>query len=96
MSKNRDKYEFGDANLYDIRNRNELRVIKAIEEYLQDNQFLGFNAKDIQDIYALALNNLPARYTQVGTIVLRDPVKDYEVSEAVERSALQVQKVPKH
>lgn len=34
-------------------------------------------------MYALALNRLPARYCQKGTIVVGDPVRDEDVAEAV-------------
>ena len=36
-----------------------------------------------QDIYALALNQLPARYAQPGTIVVGDPVRDEDAVQAV-------------
>ena len=39
--------------------------------------------KDYQDIYALALNRLPARYCQKGTIVVGEPVREADVEEAV-------------
>ena len=33
--------------------------------------------------HALALNNLPARYTQPGSIVLRDPVRAEHIQAAI-------------
>jgi hypothetical protein len=51
--------------------------------------------KDIQDIYALALNNLTPRYAQTGTIVLRDPVRDDQIVESVRNAFVRVMERPK-
>ena len=92
----RDKYKLGDVDFFNIRNRNEGRVLKVLHEYLQkkgSNSLIS--AKDLQDIYALALNVLPPRYTQRGTIVLRDPVTKKTIYEAVEDAYDQIIKYPK-
>lgn len=73
-----------------IVNRNERRVAELvpqiIEEYYEDYIFEDL---DIQDIYALTLNLLPAAYAQAGSIVLSDRISDYElrsqIRNAVER-----------
>ncbi|WFS61537.1 late competence development ComFB family protein [Pseudodesulfovibrio thermohalotolerans] len=73
-----------------IANRNENRVAtlipEIIEEYYEDYIFEDL---DIQDIYALTLNLLPAAYAQAGSIVLSDRISDYEIRsrirDAVER-----------
>jgi hypothetical protein len=73
-----------------IVNRNERRVAELIpqiiEEYYED---YIFETLDIQDVYALALNLLPAAYAQAGSIVLSDRISDYElrtqIRNAVER-----------
>ncbi|OIQ52214.1 Late competence development protein ComFB [Pseudodesulfovibrio hydrargyri] len=73
-----------------IVNRNERRVAglipEILEEYYKDYIFEDL---DIQDIYALALNLLPAAYAQAGSIVLSDRISDYElrsqIRKAVER-----------
>jgi hypothetical protein len=73
-----------------IANRNESRVAtlipEIIEEYYEDYIFEDL---DIQDIYALTLNLLPAAYAQAGSIVLSDRISDYEIRsrirDAVER-----------
>lgn len=95
MAKNRDKYQLGDANCFEIRNRNEVRVLKAVEAYLGQNPQIRFSPKDIQDSYALALNMLPPRYAQIGTIVLRDPVRDNDIDEAVSKAIARVISIPK-
>ena len=72
-------YEVNGVPLDQIRNRNELRVIKLMPIVL--SEFLDYKPDylDIQDIYALALNNLAPRYIQQGSIVMREPVKDDEI-----------------
>lgn len=63
-----------------IVNRNEKRVAALVpgilEEYFAD--FI-FEDLDIQDIYGLALNLLPAAYAQPGSIVLSNRLSDYEI-----------------
>jgi hypothetical protein len=64
------------VDFHAIRNRNENRVIDLLVEVL--DEFPGFTPKreDIEDIYALALNMLPARYTQQVYFVMEEPVTD--------------------
>jgi hypothetical protein len=95
MSIFRDKYKMGDVDFFNIRNRNEGRVIKALQELLQRKGSPWISEKDLQDIYALALNVLPPRYTQRGTIVLRDPVTKREILAALEDAYDQVVERPK-
>ncbi|MBG0790795.1 MAG: late competence development ComFB family protein [Desulfovibrionaceae bacterium] len=63
-----------------ILNRNEKRVAKLIpgmlEEYFSDYILEDL---DIQDIFALTLNLLPAAYAQPGSIVLSNRLSDYEI-----------------
>jgi hypothetical protein len=73
-----------------IVNRNERRVADLIPEILDEYyEDYIFEDLDIQDIYALALNLLPAAYAQTGSIVLSDRISDYElrsqIRKAVER-----------
>lgn len=62
-----------------IRNRNEERVIKLMAKAL--GEFLDYKPSylDIQDIYALTLNNLPPRYKQSGSIIIHEPLSDDEI-----------------
>ncbi len=62
-----------------IRNRNEERVARLMPTVLAE--FLDYKPSylDIQDIYALTLNNLTPRYKQSGSIVIREPVSDAEI-----------------
>jgi len=95
MSIFRNKYKIGDVDFFNIRNRNEGRVIAVLEEVLAKKGNPLVSAKDTQDIYALALNSLPPRYTQKGTIVLRDPVIKDDIYWAVEEAYEQVVGRPK-
>ena len=79
--------ELSDIDFSRVRNRNEKRVLNALEQVLADKPgrtgLKLSDTKDVQDIYALALNRRPARYAQPGTIVVGDPVRDEDVAEAV-------------
>ena len=76
-----------DVDFSVVRNRNEKRVLKAIQNFLDSNRGSAkvelLDSKDFQDIFALALNQLPARYAQPGTIVMGDPVRDEDAMQAV-------------
>jgi hypothetical protein len=80
----RNKYKMGDVDFFNVRNRNEGRVVRMLQKILQKRGFPLLSNKDLHDIYALALNALPPRYTQRGTIVVDDPVKNEEIRLAVE------------
>jgi hypothetical protein len=54
-----------------------------------------FSEKMLQDIFALALNQLQARYAQSGTIVLRDPVRKEVLQAAVKEAFATVANNPK-
>ncbi len=77
-----------------MRNRNEKRVLDCMRDEV-DVDLLGLTAKDLQDIYACALNKLPARYAHSGTIVLRDPVKKEDIREAVRAATGRILDFPK-
>ena len=64
-----DRIPFG-IDFHSIRNRNESRVIEILGGVL--DEFPGFvpTRGDVEDIYALALNMLPARYAQAVSLVM--------------------------
>lgn len=95
MSNRHEKYLLADADLYNVRNRNELRVIRRIVEIMESGGLVGVGEDVIRDIYAYALNQIPARYTQQGTIVLRDPVKDDDIEKIVAEAILYISHHPK-
>ena len=95
MSAAREKYIVAGVDLYHIRNRNEQRVIRCLMEEVERLGLTNVSPEAIQDAYALALNNLPARYVQQGTIVLRDPVKKMTIEDVVTASIKHVLDNPK-
>lgn len=83
------------VNLTKIRNKNEVRVARLLDKMLATAEGESVSDPlDIQDIYALALNILPSRYRQVGTIVLSEPVKDSHIESALRRAMRTVQERP--
>jgi hypothetical protein len=89
-------YSFGDTSLYKIRNRNELRVIKLLGEILQEHPDYSPEPLDIEDIYALTLNKLPAHYVQEGSIVLHDPVDDTTIRDSLREAVQSVRQRPNY
>lgn len=59
-----------------IRNRNEARVLELMPEILAEHPDFVPTRTDIEDIYALTLNLLPARYVQSVALILNEPVSD--------------------
>lgn len=95
MSKKSERYVIGTVDLSDIRNRNESRIVEKMRAALEELGNPEIPEKSLRDAYALALNLLPARYAQNGTIVLRDPVRDDDLREAVGKALSQVLTHPK-
>lgn len=77
-----------------IRNRNEERVSKLMPKAL--GEFLDYKPSylDIQDIYALTLNNLPPRYKQSGSIIIREPLGDEEILRELRQAINKVEMSP--
>lgn len=94
-STRKNAYMLDDIDLSSIRNRNEQRVVKALRKLLADMPNFQPDKKDILDIYALALNALPARYAQSGTIVLRDPVREEQINSVVSNAIVRIMERPK-
>jgi hypothetical protein len=90
------QYSFENIPLYNIRNRNELRVIRHLRDILQEYPDYVPEALDIQDIYALTLNQLPAHYVQEGSIVLHEPVDDTTIRDCVREAIQSVRKHPNY
>ena len=83
MSGQHGKYVVDGVDMFMVRNRNEFRVAECMREALETMKDTYFSEKTLQDVYAYSLNQLPARYTQSGTIVLRDPVRKETVRKIV-------------
>ncbi len=94
-TRTQEKYRIGLADFYSIRNRNELRVLRMMKKIFDEPGMQCPPQEPLYDIYALALNKLPARYAQQGSIVLRDPIRDEDVLDAVRNAVTQVLHNPK-
>jgi len=96
MPKTREKYVVLGVDLYHVRNRNEQRVVKRMSETIAEKRLENrLSSEDIKDIYAYALNQLESRYTQQGTIVLRDPVRKEKIDRIVAEAITLVMTHPK-
>ncbi|MDD3618923.1 MAG: late competence development ComFB family protein [Desulfobulbaceae bacterium] len=84
------------VDLSRISNKNEKRVIQAMEKILATIDDWEPEVLDIQDIYALALNSLPPRYVQEGTIVFNERVKNDEVEKVVRDAIEKVKTSPNY
>lgn len=91
----KDKYLLNEIDFSEIRNRNEARVLKIMKKVMDAPPYYQPDVKDLYDIFALSLNALPARYAQQGTIVLRDPVRDKDIEDAVRKAFAIVVENPK-
>jgi hypothetical protein len=88
------KFEVNGVPLEGIRNRNEERVAKLMPAVLAEYLDYKPSYLDIQDIYALTLNNLPARYKQSGSIVIHESVSDAEILRELRVAINRVEKAP--
>lgn len=95
MSNEDSRYLIAGVDVSDIRNRNEVRIVEKMQEVLDHMGNPSVEPQSLRDAYALALNLLPARYKQSGTIVLREPIRESHLREAATRALKQVLDKPK-
>lgn len=75
-------------------NANERLVQEALQREIEALQDWSPSRLDIQDIYALALNRLPPRYRQRGSIVLGNKPSATEVRRVVREAIAVVRRNP--
>ncbi len=80
-------YIYLGVDFHAIRNKNEARVIDLMADVLPEFPDFHPNRTDVEDIYALTLNNLPARYVQPVSLVMDEPVTD-EIIKMMLREAI--------
>jgi len=91
------KRHYKTTKLENIRNRNEGRVLAAMEKVLPEFKTACYCDICVADIYAATLNSLPAHYVQHGGITLRSaPERNEDVENAVRDSIRIVQEQPNH
>ena len=95
MSDQRTKYIVDGVDMFSVRNRNEARVTECMREEIEKRKDTYFSEKALQDVYAYALNQLPSRYAQGGTIVLREPIRKDAICKVVQEAFELVIKNPK-
>lgn len=90
-------YLIQDFSLESIRNRQEARVIDAMRDILPGaKDFCGCRLC-VEDVYAIALNQLPAHYVQHGSLVLRkQPPVEADIRRAVGDALDKVRVRPNH
>jgi len=84
------------VDLSKIYNKNEKRVVLAMEKILGKMEDWEPEPLDIQDIYALSLNRLQPRYVQEGTIVFNEPIRIADVESVVQDAINQVKDSPNY
>jgi len=89
-------YIIAGVDVTDVRNRNEARIVEKMRKALERKDAPVLTAQGVRDAYALALNLLPSRYKQSGTIVLREPIRESHLDDAVNRALKQVMQKPKN
>lgn len=95
MSNKEPQYTILGVDVSDVRNRNEARIVEKMQFALEKLGNPEMSPQAVRDAYALALNLLPARYKQSGTIVLREPIRESHLEEATARALKQVLNYPK-
>ncbi len=80
-----------------VTNRNEKAVQKVLLDLIaKDSSKLAlFDAKDLQDVYAISLNNLPTSYAHKGTIVVNKQVSKQDIERTVDNAIDRVRNNPK-
>ena len=83
-------------NLSQVHNRNEYRVAVVIARLLAETPEYCTCTLCVEDMFALALNSLPAHYVQTGSIVLNPNPSEAVVEQQVRHAIHQVGKQPNH
>ncbi|MFC1724735.1 late competence development ComFB family protein [candidate division KSB1 bacterium] len=93
----KDKYKIDEYSLEHIRNHNEVEVIKAMKKVLSQNSDFCGCSLCLEDVYALSLNMLPAKYKQSSSIMLtKDKVPAAKIESVVVQAIEKVSGHPSH
>jgi len=92
-----DRYRYNDFTLDKIRNRQEARVVASMRDLLPGAEDFCGCRLCVEDVYAIALNELPSHYVQSGSMVLRkNPPTDEDIRRAVQDALDKVRVRPNH
>ena len=92
----KDKYVSFGVNLSNVRNAWETRLIKCMDDVLPDFTDFDYCAICIQDVYALAMNQLVPKYVQQGTVLLKKEYSDQDFRDVIEAAVEKVLNHPNH
>lgn len=93
----KEDYLINGHSLYEIRNYNEIEVVKILKEVLsEDPEFCGCSLC-LEDVYALSLNMLPAKYIQPSSILFpKDKLPAKEIEAVIKKALARVKENPSH
>jgi hypothetical protein len=91
-----DQYVVNGVGLEHVRNRNEIRVIRALQRVLPEYGDFDGCRICLEDAYAAALSRLPHEYIQDGTFLAQSAVTDDEVELEVRKAIVRVMQHPRH
>lgn len=85
-------------SLKEMRNDNERSVCRLMDKIIDREEYAGMCLCGVcmEDIYGLALNNLPPRYKHSRTIKLKDKKLDLEIENAIQEAIKIVKRSPNH
>ena len=92
----KEKYESFGVNLATVRNAWETKLIRCMGEVLPNFPEFDFCTICIQDVYALAMNQLNPKYVQQGTVLLKKQYTDADFKRVIEFAVERVMKNPNH
>ena len=90
-------YNIKDFSLNHVRNRHEVIVLDIMRDRLSgETDFCGCKLC-LEDVYAVALNALPAHYVQKASIILKkEPPSGADIARTVEDAIDRVKVRPNH
>ena len=91
-----EKYLAFGVDLSKVRNAWETRLIKCMIDILPKYPEFDYCSICIQDVYALAMNQLNPKYVQHGTVLLKKEYTDKDFIDVIEIAVEQVLKNPNH
>ncbi len=94
MTEHQGKSVYNVADFDAVHNRNEIVVRAELKKMLEEEEFY-LSPKDVQDVYALTLNDFPPHYVHKGTIVLVPNIRRPDILNQLRRNVLFVQSKPK-
>ncbi len=92
----KEKYDSFGVNLENVRNTWETRLIKCMNDVLPEFGEFDYCAICIQDVYALAMNQLTPKYVQQGTVLLMKEYSNQDFKDVIEIAVEKILMNPNH